>query len=111
MSRFAVVNENNIVTNVIIAKTKEDAESVTGLVCVESEYVSIGWTYEPELETVIRPQPFESWELDSEVKDWVAPVEKPEDDLSYEWNEDLQQWDELMVEPELDELDFIPEAE
>lgn len=36
MKMFAVLNENNIVVNVIIADSLEIAQSVTGLVCVES---------------------------------------------------------------------------
>ena len=35
MKMFAVLNENNIVINVIIADSLEIAQSVTGLVCVE----------------------------------------------------------------------------
>lgn len=39
---YAVIN-NGIVTNVIIADTKEIAEEVTGLTCID---VSDGWDYD-----------------------------------------------------------------
>jgi hypothetical protein len=48
MPNFAEI-ENGVVTNVIIADTKEIAELVTGLTCVEytnSNPAGIGWTYD-----------------------------------------------------------------
>jgi hypothetical protein len=49
MALFAVIEEE-IVTNVIIADTKEIAEQVTGKTCVEyedtSDQPSIGWTHD-----------------------------------------------------------------
>jgi hypothetical protein len=35
MGNFAVLDENNKVTNIIVADSKEIAEEVTGLPCVE----------------------------------------------------------------------------
>jgi hypothetical protein len=35
MGKFAVLDENNKVENVIVAESKEIAEEATGLVCVE----------------------------------------------------------------------------
>jgi hypothetical protein len=50
MTNYAVLN-NNTVTNVIVADTKEIAETVTGSTCVEytnENPASIGWTYDGE---------------------------------------------------------------
>jgi hypothetical protein len=47
MATFAVI-QNNIVTNIIVADTKEIAETVTGSTCVEytdENPAGIGWTY------------------------------------------------------------------
>ena len=47
MTNYAVLN-GNIVANVIVAETKEIAETVTGLTCVEyttENPAGIGWTY------------------------------------------------------------------
>ena len=48
MANYAVI-ENSKVTNVIIADSKEIAEQVTGLTCVEiteENPTGIGWTYD-----------------------------------------------------------------
>jgi len=50
MATFAVI-ENDIVTNVIVADTKEVAETVTGLTCIEyteENPAGIDWTYDGE---------------------------------------------------------------
>lgn len=47
MATFAVI-ESNKVTNVIVADTKEIAETVTGLTCIEyteENPAGIDWTY------------------------------------------------------------------
>lgn len=47
MATFAVI-ESNKVTNVIVADTKEIAETITGLTCVkytDENPAGIGWTY------------------------------------------------------------------
>jgi hypothetical protein len=48
MKNFAVI-KNVVVDNVIVAETKEIAELVTGLTCVEyteENPAGIGWTYD-----------------------------------------------------------------
>ena len=48
MANFAVIKDG-VVTNVIVADTKEIAELVTGLTCVEyteEKPAGIGWTYD-----------------------------------------------------------------
>ena len=97
--RFAVVDlDLNKVTNLITSASKESAEAATGMLCIQSKTAEIGDDYYPELEAVLKPQPFESWELDLDIKDWVAPVAKPEDDLEYEWDEESQSWQEVAEE-------------
>ena len=46
MPNYGVI-ENDVITNVIVAETKEIAETVTQLVCVEIPHydVGVGWTY------------------------------------------------------------------
>ena len=47
MSNFAVI-QNNKVSNVIVAESKEIAETVTGLTCIEYTpeiNCNIGWDY------------------------------------------------------------------
>jgi hypothetical protein len=48
MANYAVI-QNNTVTNVIVADSKEIAEEVTGLLCIEyteENPTNIGWTYD-----------------------------------------------------------------
>lgn len=57
MANYAVI-ENNIVTNVIVADSKEIAEEVIGLTCVEytdKNPAGIGWTYNGS--TFTAPEP------------------------------------------------------
>lgn len=47
---FATINSQNIVENTILADSKEDAELVSGLTCVEFSLESpagIHWIYDP----------------------------------------------------------------
>ena len=64
MANFAEI-QDGVVTNVIVADTKEIAELVTGQICVEytdSNSPNIGWTYDgtkfiaPVVETPIAPE-------------------------------------------------------
>lgn len=49
MAKYAVIKDG-IIDNVILADTKEIAETVTGLTCIEIEHVpdapGIGWLYD-----------------------------------------------------------------
>jgi hypothetical protein len=49
MANYAVI-KNNIIDNVIVADTKEIAEMVTGLTCIEIPFEpgspGIGWSYD-----------------------------------------------------------------
>jgi len=49
MAKYAVIKDG-IINNVILADTKQIAETVTGLTCVEIEHIpdapGIGWTYD-----------------------------------------------------------------
>ena len=118
MAHFAKLDENNIVLAVHVVNN--DVITVNG---VESEkagidfltnlhgysnwkqtsysgsirknYAGIGFKYDASIDAFITPKPFASWILNSETAQWDAPVEKPNDEKSYRWNEDNQQWVEL----------------
>lgn len=47
MPNYAIV-ENKLITNIIVAETKEIAETVTGQTCIELPHYDVGrgWTYE-----------------------------------------------------------------
>lgn len=55
--KFAVLN-NNIVENIIIADSREDAEIVTRATCIEytdENLAAVGWTYDQETGKFVSP--------------------------------------------------------
>lgn len=59
MKNFAVIDQNNLVVNVIVADSKEVAESVTGLTCIENDELlgSIGLVYNDGIFAAPLPEP------------------------------------------------------
>jgi len=93
MKTFAVL-ENNLVTNKIIADSKELAETLTGFSCVELQSsldCSIGASYANN--KFIEPSPYPSWTYNEELEEWVAPVPMPEDENLYIWSEENLAWE------------------
>ena len=56
-------------------------------------YAGIGYTYNESRDAFIPPKPFDSWVLDEQSCLWEAPVEYPDDDQQYTWNEETTSWD------------------
>lgn len=93
MSTYAQV-QNGVVVNCIVA----DITFIAGLpnatefhLCDESRPAGIGWSWDDENKRAIPPQPFPSWVRSG--WGWMAPVEKPEG--NYSWDEDTLTWVEL----------------
>ena len=63
---------------------------------IRKQFAGTGYTYDPDKDVFVAPQPFPSWSLDDN-SDWQAPTPMPEDDNLYSWNEETQNWD--LVEP------------
>jgi hypothetical protein len=117
MAHYAFLDENNIVTEVIVGK--DETELIEGLtpevwygnfrnqVCkrtsyndnIRKNYAGIGYTYNEELDAFIAPKTFESWILNEETCKWEAPIAKPTDDKTYEWDEETASWVEIEVAP------------
>ena len=119
MAHYAFINENNIVSEVIVGIDEieliegKDPETwygeFRGQTCkrtsyngnIRKNYAGIGFTYDAELDAFIPPKPYPSWLLDEETCQWQAPVEYPNDDLDYEWNEAEINWQLIeLLEPE-----------
>ena len=108
MAHYAFLNEDNIVTEVIVGKdetdTSQDWEQFYGeirnQVCkrtsynnnIRKNYAGIGYTYDSQRDAFIPPQPFPSWLLVEETCQWSAPVEMPTDNQSYFWDESTISW-------------------
>lgn len=125
MAHFAEINENNIVTRVIVVHNNEitvDGQELEfkgidfceGLFghrnWVQTSYngnirynfAGVGYTWDPENDAFYAPQPFASWSLNEDYI-WEAPVPYPEDaspEKIYTWDEENQEWKvvELTIE-------------
>ena len=98
MAHFAQLNEENLVTQVIVVADKDtinadgiEQEAVGIAFCqgllggnwkqtsyngkIRKNYAGIGYKYDAELDAFIPPQPYASWILDTETCQWKAPDE------------------------------------
>ena len=122
MAHYAVLDENNIVTNIFVGKNEgEDGvdweqyynakrtsyntrggihynqetqePSVDQSKAFRKNYASIGFSYDPQRDAFIPPKPYPSWTLNEETCLWNSPVPYPTDGNPYIWNEETQTWD------------------
>lgn len=118
MSHFAKV-EHGIVTQVLVIEQDVIATGLFGdpALWVQTSYntfggqhpdgtplrknfAGIGFSYDAERDAFIPPQTFPSWMLDEETCLWVAPVPYPNDNKAYRWNEEIQIWEEVIIQNE-----------
>ena len=119
MAHYAFLNDNNIVTEVIVGKDETDTTHNweefygeirnqtckrtsyntianahnNGGVALRGNYASVGYTYDAVNDVFYAPQPYASWTLDTNTWYWVCPLTYPNDGKVYYWNEDLYQSD------------------
>ena len=99
MAHFCQLDENNVVTQVIVVSNDDcsdsngvEVEEIGVAFCkkllgadtrwkqtsynnsIRVRYAGIGYTYNEELDAFIPPQPFASWVLNEETADWESPV-------------------------------------
>ena len=68
-------------------------QHLTGGTPFRKNYGSIGFKYDQTRDAFIPKKPFNSWILNEMTCLWEAPVVKPNDGQSYDWNETNQNWD------------------
>jgi len=120
MAHFAGLDENNVVTQVIVV-ANEDTSDANGVEVEEIgvafckkllgadtrwkqtsynnnfrvRYAGINYTFSEELNAFIPPSPFPSWELQAETADWVSPLgaapELTEEEIA---SRSFYRWDE-----------------
>jgi len=121
MAHFAQLNEENLVTQVIVVANQDTAdqdgveneaigiEFCTNLLGgkwvqtsyngnIRKNYAGIGYKYDATLDAFIPPQPFASWTLNEETAQWEAPIPYPEDGKRYTWDEETISWAEVAEE-------------
>ena len=59
---------------------------------LRKNYAGIGYRYDKELDAFIPPQPYQSWELNTETCLWEPPTPYPNDNKDYFWNEETLSW-------------------
>ena len=103
MAHFAEINSDNQVLRVIVVADEHETngtewcQNLLGGTWVQTsynnrirkQYAGIGFTYDPDADVFVAPQPFPSWTLDSN-HDWQPPTPKPEG--NYYWNETELAW-------------------
>ena len=108
MAHYAFLNDNNVVTEVIVGIDETELiegvdpetwySQFRGQRCVRTSYnnrirghyAGIGHRYDDTLDIFIAPQPFPSWTMTDDGW-WEAPVPYPGDG-NYRWDETNQEW-------------------
>ena len=127
MAHYAFLDENNVVTHVIVGKDEgEDgidweefygavrtSYNTTGGVYYDPEtqqpavdqskafrknFAGIGYTYDKTRDAFIPPKPFESWLLNEDTCCWIPPVAYPTDGKIYYWDETSLSWIEHNIQ-------------
>ena len=110
MAHYAFLDEENIVTEVIVGRNEDEIVdgvsdwetyygNIRGQVCkqtsykgkIRKQYAGVGFTYNETADVFIAPKPFPSWSLDANY-DWQAPIAYPADGKIYSWDETNQAW-------------------
>ena len=110
MAHYAFLDENNIVTEVIVGISENELiegknpemwyGEFRGQTCVRTSYngnirknyAGIGFTYDANRDAFISPKPYDSWLLFEETAQWAAPIAYPTDGLIYQWDETGLHW-------------------
>lgn len=123
MAHFAQIDENNIVTQVLVIDQDtintghfgepssfiqtsyntrggvhygQDGQPDNG-VALRKNYAGIGYIYDPQRDAFYAPQPYDSWTLNEDTCYWEAPTAMPSDGKLYTWDEDTTSWVEVTL--------------
>jgi hypothetical protein len=114
MAHFAQLDDNNVVTQVIVVANSDTAdangvekEHIGAAFCerlfggnwkktsyngsIRKNYAGIGYTYRADIDAFVAPQPYPSWTLNDQAQ-WQAPVAMPDDGGKYKWDEATTSW-------------------
>ena len=113
MSHWAEIDENNIVLRVLVGDNDDPngdegyqwlIDNIGGSWIktsfngnIRKRYAGIGYLYNSELDAFIPPKPFNSWILNEDTCLWDSPIEYPKDGKEYVWNEDILNWQEIVL--------------
>ena len=112
MSHFAQIDENNIVTQVIVIEqdvidtglfgdpaswiqtsyNTSGGVHLLGGTPLRKNYASIGCIYDSSRDAFVEPKPFDSWVLNEDTCMYEPPIPYPDDGETYNWDEDTTSW-------------------
>jgi hypothetical protein len=122
MAHFCQLDENNVVTQVIVVANSDTAdasgvekEHIGAAFCEKllggtwkqtslqrltfrKNYAGLGYTYDSDRDAFVPPKPFTSWLLNETTAQWDAPVAMPADagtgepPKRYSWDEATTSW-------------------
>ena len=96
MAHYAFLDENNIVTEVIVGVDENELidgldtetwySNFRGQTCkrtsyngnIRKNYAGIGYTYDAVRDAFIKPEPYNATGFDEETCQWIAPIEQNE---------------------------------
>ena len=115
MAHYAFLDENNIVTEVIVGRNEDEVVDgisdweahygeFRGQVCkrtsynnnIRGTYAGVGYYYNAEEDIFVTPQPFPSWTRNGSF--WEAPTPMPTDGQMYRWVEEDLNWQVIPTE-------------
>ena len=114
VTHFAKLDENNVVTQVIVVANKDtsdasgvEKEHIGAAFCerlfggtwkqtsyngnMRKNYAGIGFSYNADIDAFVPPKPFPSWLLNADAQ-WESPVAIPTDGKMYSWDEATLTW-------------------
>ena len=124
MAHWAEIDENNIVTRVLVVADEEDNRGqeflatdlglggtwkktsyntmgnvhALGGTPFRKNYAGIGFTYDESRDAFIAPKPFASWVLDEATCIWNAPTPMPVvEGKMFMWVEEDLNWQEVII--------------
>ena len=116
MAHWAELDENNIVTRVLVGSNEDPDEGYQWLIDnlggtwvktsyntqggvhslggtpLRKNYAGIGYSYDADRDAFIPPKPFNSWLLNEDTCLWEAPTPYPTDGEMYRWVEEDLNW-------------------
>jgi hypothetical protein len=121
MAHWAELDENNIVTRVLVGSNEDPDEGYQWLIDnlggtwvktsyntqggvhslggtpLRKNYAGIGYSYDSGRDAFIPPKPFASWLLNEDTCLWDAPTPYPTDGKMYRWVEEDLNWQEVVL--------------
>lgn len=120
MAHFAKIDQDNLVTQVLVTSNDKPNEGYDWLVerfggtwvktsyntyggehlkggtPLRKNFAGIGYTYDQGRDAFIPPKPYESWVLNEDTCLWDAPIPYPTDGQDYGWDEEAGDWIETV---------------